>query len=120
MARHNADIVVSGIDPRSTFNCLVGPKKLEAGVVHKVNNMRMRGNAAKLHLGLSGKPKFKGVSEEDLGQRIVYSPSAWNTSRERLIYQIWQISDELPMEITFHLFMIKHLHQKGIMSSLRS
>ena len=110
---HNADIVVSGIDPRSTFNCLVGPKKLEAGVVHKVNNVRMRGNAAKLHLGLSAKPKFKGVSEKDLGQRIVYSPSMEYLERTFDFNKYGQISDELPMEITIPSIHDKTLAPKG-------
>ena len=55
--------------------CLVGPKNLESHYVHKVNNIRMRGNTSKLHLALSGLPKFKGVEQEDLGHRIINAPS---------------------------------------------
>ena len=109
----DADIIVSGIDPRSTFNCLVGPKKLEAGVVHKVNNVRMRGNAAKLHLALSSKPKFKGISEDQLGQRIVYSPSMEYLERTFDFNKYGQISDDLPMEITIPSIHDKTLAPKG-------
>jgi phytoene dehydrogenase-like protein len=109
----DAEIIVSGIDPRSTFNCLVGPKKLEAGVVHKVNNVRMRGNVAKLHLALSSKPKFKGISEDDLGERIVYSPSMEYLEKTFDYNKYGKISNDLPMEITIPSVHDKTLAPKG-------
>lgn len=68
----NARIVMSAINPRTTFLTLVGARQLDTGFVRRINNIRMRGNAAKLHLALKGKPDFKGA---DLKSRLVISPS---------------------------------------------
>lgn len=95
-----ADVVVSGIDPKSTFICLVGARHLEAGFVHKINNVRMRGNASKLHLALSGLPSFNGVDEKDIGQRIVISPTMQYLEQAFDYTKYQQCSDQLPMEIT--------------------
>ena len=94
-----ADIVVSGIDPRSTFMCLVGPKYLEPGIVHKISNIRMRGNTSKLHLALSGLPVFKGVEPDDLGHRIINAPTMKYLELAHDFTKYGQYSDELPMEI---------------------
>ncbi len=56
-----ADTVVSSADPKTTFLCLLGARKLEAGFAQKINNIRARGNAAKLHLALSELPEFTGL-----------------------------------------------------------
>jgi phytoene dehydrogenase-like protein len=69
-----ADTVVSNADPRTTFFNLVGARNLEAGFVRKIQNIRMRGNAAKLHLALNTLPTFTGVAPEQLGERLVIAP----------------------------------------------
>jgi phytoene dehydrogenase-like protein len=69
-----ADTVVSSADPRTTFLGLLGARKLEAGFVHKVQHFRARGNAAKLHLALSGLPEFTGLKAEQLDERLVIAP----------------------------------------------
>ncbi|MBM23453.1 MAG: phytoene dehydrogenase [Gammaproteobacteria bacterium] len=96
----NADIVVSGIDPKSTFMCLVGPRNLEAGFVHKIQNIRMRGNASKLHLALSAIPKFNGVDANDLGERIIISPTMQYLEQAFDFTKYQACSDQLAMEIT--------------------
>ena len=108
-----ADIVVSGIDPRSTFMCLVGPKNLESHYVHKVNNIRMRGNTSKLHLALSGLPKFKGVEPEDLGHRIINAPSMKYLELAHDHTKYGECSDQLPMEIIIPSIHDKTLAPKG-------
>jgi len=95
----NADVVVSGIDPKSTFMCLVGPRHLEAGFIHKIQNIRMRGNASKVHLALSALPTFNGVDANDLGQRIVLSPTMHYLEQAFDFTKYQSCSDQLAMEI---------------------
>lgn len=68
----SADLVVSAINPRTTFQQLVGPRHLDAGFFRKTNHIRSRGGAAKLHLALRGTPDFGGA---DLRSRLVIAPS---------------------------------------------
>lgn len=70
-----ADIVVSGADPKTTFNQLLGARNLEAGFAHKVQNIRSRGCVAKLHLALDGLPEFSGLDTQLAGERLVIAPS---------------------------------------------
>ncbi|ARN75955.1 phytoene desaturase family protein [Oceanicoccus sagamiensis] len=67
--------VVSNADPKTTFNELVGRTNIETGTVRRVHNIRMQGNAAKLHLALDGLPEFSGVSAGDSGHRLVIAPT---------------------------------------------
>jgi phytoene dehydrogenase-like protein len=69
-----ADAVVSSADPKTTFLELLGPRNIEAGFTHKIRNFRARGNAAKLHLALSGLPAFTGLRPEQLEERLVIAP----------------------------------------------
>ena len=108
-----ADVVVSGIDPRSTFMCLVGPKHLESHYVHKISNIRMRGNTSKLHLALSGLPKFKGVDKEDLGNRIINAPNMKYLELAHDFTKYGEYSDQLPMEIIIPSIHDKTLAPKG-------
>lgn len=71
----NADRVVSNADPKTTFKHLVGYSNIETGVARRVHNIRMQGNAAKLHLALDGLPEFKGLTEQQMGQRLLIAPS---------------------------------------------
>ncbi len=70
----SASAVVSSADPRTTFMGLLGARNLEAGFVRRINNIRMRGTAAKLHLALDGLPAFKGLEAGLLGERILIAP----------------------------------------------
>lgn len=73
--RLRATLVVSNADPRTTLDKLVGARYLETGVVRRVAGIRMQGDCAKLHLALEGLPAFTGLSEAQMGQRIVIAPS---------------------------------------------
>ncbi|MFM7274236.1 MAG: phytoene desaturase family protein, partial [Gammaproteobacteria bacterium] len=66
-----ARTVVSNADPRSTLRDLVGYRPLDTGFVRRVEGIRMRGMAAKLHLALDGLPAFRGLDANALGQRLV-------------------------------------------------
>jgi phytoene dehydrogenase-like protein len=70
----NAGTVVSNADPKTTFFDLLGARHLEAGFVRKIQNIRMRGNASKLHLALSGAPEFTGLDQNQSNQRLLIAP----------------------------------------------
>ncbi|MBL8906674.1 MAG: NAD(P)/FAD-dependent oxidoreductase, partial [Rhizobiales bacterium] len=67
-----ATLIVSAVNPKTTFLDLLGTRHLDTGFVRRVQNIRMRGNAAKLHLALSAAPDFRGA---DLRSRLVIAPS---------------------------------------------
>ena len=69
-----ADTVISSADPKTTFLDLLGARHLEAGFARRIMNIRMRGNAAKLHLALDGLPEFKGLNRDRLGDRVLIAP----------------------------------------------
>ncbi|MEE4660593.1 MAG: NAD(P)/FAD-dependent oxidoreductase [Halieaceae bacterium] len=70
-----AGVVVSGADPKTTFNKLVGYRHLDAGFARRIENFRARGVSAKLHLALDGLPVFTGLREDQAGQRLLIAPS---------------------------------------------
>jgi len=70
-----AGTVVSNADPKTTFFKLLGARHLEAGMVRKIQHIRMRGNASKLHLALNGRPEFTGLDETQTGERLVIAPT---------------------------------------------
>ena len=72
--RITASTVISSADPKTTFLGLLGARNLEAGFVRRVRNIRMHGNAAKLHLALDGVPEFKGLNQNQLGDRLLIAP----------------------------------------------
>ncbi len=65
-------VVISAINPRTTFQKLVGPQHLDAGFFKRTHHIRSRGGAGKLHLALKGPPDFRGA---DLKSRLVIAPS---------------------------------------------
>jgi phytoene dehydrogenase-like protein len=69
-----AGTVVSNADPKTTFLDLLGARNLEAGFTRKVQNIRMRGNTAKLHLALDSLPEFKGLDQKRLSDRLLIAP----------------------------------------------
>jgi phytoene dehydrogenase-like protein len=50
--------IVSNADPRRTFLTLVGPMELDPHFVWAVQNIKLRGSTAKVHLALNGLPAF--------------------------------------------------------------
>jgi phytoene dehydrogenase-like protein len=69
-----ASTVISSADPKTTFLGLLGARNLEAGFTRRVQNIRMRGNVAKLHLALDGVPEFNGLNQNQLGDRLLIAP----------------------------------------------
>ncbi len=95
-----AATVISAANPRTTFVDLVGSRHLDTGFVRRVQNIRMKGHAAKLHLALDRAPEFLGLPPEHRRGRLVIAPStdyvelAFNPSK------YGEFSPEPAMEIT--------------------
>jgi phytoene dehydrogenase-like protein len=70
-----AGLVVSNADPKTTFNKLVGLTNIETGIARRVKSVRMKGDAAKLHIALDSLPSFTGLSEQQMGQRLLIAPN---------------------------------------------
>lgn len=70
-----AGIVISNADARATFSRLVGAPLLDAMFANRVTQIRGAGVVAKLNLALRGKPEFTGLSESQLGARLLVAPS---------------------------------------------
>lgn len=69
-----APLVISNADPVTTFEHLVGYRNLETGTVRRVCQLRHKSGTAKLHLALDGLPRFTGLADSQLGQRLVIAP----------------------------------------------
>jgi phytoene dehydrogenase-like protein len=67
--------VISSADPKTTFLRLLGARHLDTGFVRRVNHIRARGLAAKLHLALDRAPAFSGVPPARLRGRMLIAPS---------------------------------------------
>ncbi len=70
----SAECVISNADPRTTLLQLLGARHLEAEFARRVQHLRTAGNAAKLHLALSGPPEFRGLEASRLGERLLIAP----------------------------------------------
>lgn len=73
-AKISAGLVVSNVDPVTTFKRLVGYRNIETGVVRSVSCIRNKSGTAKLHLALKGLPGFTGLAAELAGHRLVVAP----------------------------------------------
>jgi phytoene dehydrogenase-like protein len=72
-----AQLVVSGLDPRRTFLGLLDPTALDVAFRRKVANLKFRGVCAKVNLALSELPDFTcvGADQSLLAGLITISPS---------------------------------------------
>jgi phytoene dehydrogenase-like protein len=98
--RISAGCVVSGADPKTTFLRLLGPRHLDTGFVRRVNHIRSRGLAAKLHLALNRLPPFSGVSEAGLRGRLIIAPSLQHIEHAYNHSKYGEFSASPVMEIT--------------------
>src|SRR5450432_3066926 len=95
-----AKCVISSADPKTTFLHLLGPRHLDTGFVRRVAHLRCRGLAAKLHLALNRPPQFTGVSEANLGGRLLIAPTLQHLERAYNHAQYGEFSSAPIMEIT--------------------
>ena len=70
-----ARLVISNVDPRATLSRMVGAPRLDTMFAHRVTQIRGAGVVGKLNIALSGLPEFDGLSESQLGGRLVVAPS---------------------------------------------
>jgi phytoene dehydrogenase-like protein len=94
-----ARTVISSADPKTTFLRLLGARHLDAGFVRRVNHIRSRGLAAKLHLALNRAPGF-GVASEALGGRLLIAPSLQHIEHAYNHSKYGEFSAQPVMEIT--------------------
>ena len=92
--------VVSNADPRTTFFGLLGARHLEAEFVRRIDNIRMNGNAAKLHLALDRLPEFTGLAQNKAGDRLLIAPDMAYVERAFDHSKYGRYSTEPALEIT--------------------
>ena len=95
-----AQCVISSADPKTTFLRLLGARYLDTGFVRRVNHIRSRGLAAKLHLALNRAPSFSGVSEAGLRGRLLIAPSLQHIEHAYNHAKYGEYSAQPVMEIT--------------------
>jgi len=95
----SAPVVVSNADPRTTVMSIVGPRHFEADFVKRIDNVRMRGTTAKLHIALKALPNFKGLSEDELSNRLVIAPTHKDMERAFNHVKYKEVSEHPMMEI---------------------
>lgn len=106
-------IVVSNADPKTTIMSLVGARHVETGFVRRIHNIRMRGNAAKLHLALDGLPAIAGLEKKDFGNRILIAPNPDYVERAFNPAKYGEYSTAPVLEITFPSFRDTSLAAPG-------
>jgi phytoene dehydrogenase-like protein len=62
---HQADTVVSNLDPRRTFLKLMDPGDLDAEVLTRARNFKIRGSSGKLNIALDGLPEFPALGDNN-------------------------------------------------------
>ncbi|MGI9262734.1 MAG: phytoene desaturase family protein [Woeseiaceae bacterium] len=115
-----SSLVVSNADPVSTMMCLVGVKNIETGFTRRVSHIRMKGNAAKLHLALDGLPSIDGVDKREFGDRFVIAPDEAYVERAFNHAKYGETSLKPAFEISFPSFRDADLAPAGkhVMSAI--
>jgi phytoene dehydrogenase-like protein len=98
--RIEARQVISNADPKTTFLKLLGPRYLDTGFVRRVNHIRSRGLAAKVHIALNRAPPFHDLSEAALGGRLLVAPSLEHIEHAYNHAKYGEFSADPVMEIT--------------------
>lgn len=94
-------IVISNADPKTTIMDLVNPRHVETGFTRRVDNIRMRGNAAKLHLALDGLPSIRGLDKKAFADRMIIAPDIHYVERAFNPAKYGETSPHPVMEISF-------------------
>jgi len=105
--------VVSNADPKRTIMELAGARHFETRFTHRAHHLRMRGNAAKLHLALDGLPSFAGLDKKDYAERILIAPDENYVERSFNPAKYGETSPEPVMEIVFPSFRDDSLAPTG-------
>ncbi len=110
---HLSYTVVSNADPKRTVMDLVGARHFETSFANRVERIRSRGNAAKLHLALAGLPIIKGLSKRDFGCRIVIAGDEHYVERAFNPAKYGEYSPQPVVEMTFPSFRDQSLAPTG-------
>ncbi len=94
-------VVISNADPKTTIMQLVGARHVETRFTHRIHHIRMRGNAAKLHLALDGLVTVDGLTKNDLAERMLIAPDENYVERAFNPAKYGEASPAPVMEITF-------------------
>jgi len=99
--RFDSMTVISNADPKRTIMNLVGARHVETGFIQRIHHLRMKGNAAKLHLALDGLPTIDGLSKADYAERLLIAPDEHYVERAFNPAKYGESSPEPVLEITF-------------------
>ena len=99
--RFDSPVVVSSADPKRTIMDLVGSRHVETVFTRRIDNIRMRGNAAKLHVALDGLPSIDGITKKDMSERLVIAPDEHYVERAFNPAKYGEASPEPIIEMTF-------------------
>ncbi|MEL7185286.1 MAG: NAD(P)/FAD-dependent oxidoreductase [Pseudomonadota bacterium] len=105
--------IVSNADPKTTVMKLVGAQNVETGFATRINHLRAKGNAAKLHLALDGLPHIDGLARKDFAERIVIAGSENDVERAFNPAKYGECSPSPVFEITFPSFRDETLAPTG-------
>lgn len=111
--RFDTYMVVSNADPKRTVLELVGARHVETGFAQRINHLRARGNAAKLHLALDGLPAIAGLSKKEFGERIVIATDEHYVERAFNPAKYGETSPHPVIELTFPSFRDTSLAPTG-------
>lgn len=112
--------VISNADPKRTVMELTGTRHVETGFTRRVHNIRMRGNAAKLHLALDHLPTIAGIEKKDFAARFVIAPDVDYVERAFNPAKYREFSPKPVLEISFPSFRDPGLAPSGkhVMSAI--
>lgn len=105
--------VISNADPKRTVMELVGARHVETGFAQRINHLRAKGNAAKLHLALDGLPTIAGLSKKDFSERLVIAPDEHYVERAFNPAKYGESSPHPVVEMTFPSFRDQSLAPTG-------
>ena len=105
--------IVSNADPKTTVMKLIGARHAETGFAQRIEHLRAKGNAAKLHLALDGLPAIDGLSRKDFAERIVIAPDEDYVERAFNPAKYGEASTQPVIEITFPSFRDETLAPTG-------
>ena len=109
----NADLVVSGMDPKRTLN-LCDPVELGPEMIWRANNIRTPGATAKVNLALGALPAFTGVEgAERLQGRIVIGNSIDHVEKAKDAFKYGHVAEEPWLEATIPTLIDPSLAPQG-------
>lgn len=111
--RFDSYTVISNADPKRTLMQLVGANNVETGFAQRINHLRARGNAAKLHLALDGLPTITALSKKDFAERMVIAPDEHYVERAFNPAKYGEYSPQPVIEMTFPSFRDDSLAPTG-------